>query len=435
MIGDKVQRGAAVLAAAITLSAFTGSASADTEVRILATGEAYGAAMKVAAEAYTAKTGVKIVIDQLPYGDAYNKQVLLSTAGSDEYDIMVVDCIWLPIFTKNGWVQPLEPLEAAAKTKVDWAGFVPGIVDAYDIYNGQHYAAPIDFFIELLAYRPDLFEKAGLGEAPKTWDEFRTYAEKLNGVESGVYGVSTMPGEQDGAYSEWTVRLAGLDLPPDSSQFVWDKSFKSMIAHNGNGQKALERWLEIQPFTAPGANEMGYAEATNAFMQGSAAMYVNWYAFFSDVENPATSKVAGKVAYALPPREKLEGPRRDYLGGFQIAIATHAPEPQAAYDFIAYVTSDEGQEAMLENGAPGAYRSYVYKDEKWLKRYPFLAPVADAEEMLPLTVEFAEYVEMQRVIYDQIFAAWAGQKSAADAMTAADADLNKLMTDLGYQKP
>ena len=180
---------------------------------------------------------------------------------------------------------------------------------------------------------------------------------------------------------------------------------------------------------------MGYAEATNAFMQGSAAMYVNWYAFFSDVENPATSKVAGKVAYALPPREKLEGPRRDYLGGFQIAIATHAPEPQAAYDFIAYVTSDEGQEAMLENGAPGAYRSYVYKDEKWLKRYPFLAPVADAEEMLPLTVEFAEYVEMQRVIYDQIFAAWAGQKSAADAMTAADADLNKLMTDLGYQKP
>lgn len=435
MIGKKNRRGVALLAAAITLSAYGNSAVADTEVRILATGEAYGAAMKVAAEAYTAKTGVKIVIDQLPYGDAYNKQVLLSTAGSDEYDIMVLDCIWLPIFTKNGWVQSLEPLESAAKTKIDWAGFVPGIVDAYDMYQGEHYAAPIDFFIELLAYRPDLFAKAGLAEAPKTWDEFRAYAEKLNAIEPGVYGVSTMPGEQDGAYSEWTVRLAGLDLPPDANQFVWDKSFKSMIAHNGNGQKALERWLEIQPFTAPGANEMGYAEATNAFMQGSAAMYVNWYAFFSDVENPATSKVAGKVAYALPPREKLEGPRRDYLGGFQIAIAKHAPQPQAAYDFIAYITSDEGQEAMLENGAPGAYRSYVYKDEKWLKRYPFLAPVAGAGEMLPLTADFAEYVEMQRVIYDQIFAAWVGSKNAADAMSAADADLNKLLTDLGYQKP
>lgn len=412
-----------------------GSTLAGTVIRILATGDAYGAAMKGAAEAYTAKTGVKVVIDQLPYGDAYNKQVLLSTAGSDEYDIMVVDCIWLPIFTKNGWVQPLEPLEAAAKNKIDWAGFVPGIVEAYDIFKGQHYAAPIDFFIELLAYRPDLFEKAGLTEAPKTWDEFRAYAEKLNQVETGVYAVATMPGEQDGAYSEWTVRLAGLDLPPNANQFVWDKSFRSMITHNGNGQKALERWLEIQPFTAPGANEMGYAEANNAFMQGSAAMYVNWYGFFSDVENPATSKVAGKVAYALPPRESIEGPRRDYLGGFEIAIATHAREPHAAYEFIAYVTSDEGQEAMLENGASGAYRSFVYKSDKWITRYPFLRPVADAEEMLPLTGDFAEYFEMQRVIYDQISATWVGSKSAADAMTAADADLNKLLIDLGYQKP
>jgi sorbitol/mannitol transport system substrate-binding protein len=404
------------------------------EVRIIATGEAYGAAMKFAAEAFTKKTGIKVTIDQLPYADAYNKEVLLGTAGSDEYDIMVLDCIWLPIFVKNKWVQSLEPLEAKAETKVDWPGFVKGIVDTYDVYGGERYAAPIDFFIEVLAYRPDLFSKAGLSAAPKTWDEFRTYAEKLNDPKSNVYGVSTMPGEQDGGYSEWTVRLAGLEMPPNANQFVWDKSFKSMIQYKGNGKKALDRWLEIKPFTAPGSNEMGYAEATNAFMQGNAAMYVDWYAFFSDVENPQTSKVAGQVQYVLPPRETLEGQRRDYLGGFQIAIATNAPDPDSAYQFIAFVTSDEGQEIMLENGAPGGYRSNVYSNEKWLKRYPFLAPIKDAEIFLPLTADFAEYVEMQRLIYNQLFAAWAGQKSSADAMADADQGLNKLMVDLGYQK-
>ena len=41
----------------------------------------------------------------------------------------------------------------AAKQKIDWNGFVPGIVDAYDRFNGQYYAAPIDFFIEVMAYR------------------------------------------------------------------------------------------------------------------------------------------------------------------------------------------------------------------------------------------------------------------------------------------
>lgn len=431
---DLLKSSAAVVGAFAATGATRRARAAEKEVRILATGEAYGAAMKVAAEAFGKKTGIKVTIDQLPYGDAYNKQVLLGTAGSDEYDIMVLDCIWLPIFMKNKWVQPLEPLEAKAASKIDWPGFVAGIVDTYDVYDGQHYAAPIDFFIEVTAYRPDLFEKAGLSGAPKTWDEFRAYAEKLNDASAGVYGVSTMPGEQDGGYSEWTVRLAGLDMPADANQFVWDKSFKSQVLYKDNGRKALDRWLEIKPFTSPGSNEMGYAEATNAFMQGNAAMYVNWYAFFSDVENPATSKVAGKVAYALPPREKLEGPRRDYLGGFQIAVATNAPEPDAAYQFIAYVTSDEAQEIMLENGAPGGYRSYVYKEEKWLKRYPFLAPIHDAEIFLPLTADFAEYVEMQRVVYDQLFATWAGKTSSTEAMTATDVALNKLMVDLGYQK-
>lgn len=89
---------------------------------------------------------------------------------------------------------------------------------------------------------------------------------------------------------------------------------------------------------------------------------------------------------------------------------------------------------MLENGAPGAYRNFVYGDEKWLARYPFLAPVKQAEVMVPLTSDFAEYVEMQRIIYDELFAAWAGNKSSEEAMVKADSGLNDLMKQLGYQK-
>lgn len=410
------------------------AAWAETEIRIITTGEPYANAMKAVADLYKEKTGVSVVIDQYPYSEAYNKQVLLGSSASDEYDMMVLDCIWLPLFVKNKWVQPLDPLEAKAGQKVDWSGFLPGIVDAYDRYDGQLFAAPIDFFIEVMAYRADLFEAAGLSEAPKTWDEFRDYAEKLNQPDKGIYGVVTMPGEQDAGYSEWTVRLASLKMPPNANQFVWDKDFKSALSFEDNGRKALDLWLDIKPFVAPGANEMGYAESTNAFMQGNGAMFINWYMTFSDVENPETSKVVGKVKYALPPRSTLDGKRQDYLGGFQLAISANAREPDEAYKFMAFVTSDEGQAAMLENGAPGAYRSFVYDDAKWLARYPFLAPVKNAEVMVPLTSDFAEYVEMQRIIYDELFAAWAGNKSSEEAMGKADAALNDLMKQLGYQK-
>lgn len=404
------------------------------ELRIIATGEPYGLGLKAAAAAFEAKTGVKVTVDQFPYADAYNKEVLLGTAGSDEYDLMVLDCIWVPIFVKNNWVQPFEPFEEKAQDKIEWDAFLPGIADAYDIVDGKHWAAPIDFFIEVMAYRPDLFEKAGLKEPPKTWDEFKAYAEKLNDPQNGVYGVATMPGEQDGGYSEWTVRLASQPMPPNSAQFVWDNDFKPMLLNEGSGKKALDRWLEIKPFTAPGANEMGYAEATNAYMQGNAAMYVNWFGFFPDIENPETSKVAGKVDYALPPVENLDAPRNDYLGGFQISIAANAPKPDLAYRFISFVTSHEGQELMLEAGASGAYRTDVYSNQKWLDKYPFLKPVRDVKTMVPLTSGLAEYVEMQRTVYDQLFAAWVGKIDSQTAINHANDGLNELMKSLGYQK-
>lgn len=428
------RRRVAALLGATMLAGVARPSRAATEIRVIATGEPYSNAMKAAAKVFSERTGIAVTIDQYPYSEAYNKEVLLGTSESDEYDIMILDCIWLPLFVKNKWVQPFDPLEAKAKQKVDWTGFLPGIVDAYDRHDNQYFAAPIDFFIEVMAYRADLFDKAGLTQAPKTWDEFKAHAEKLNQPDSGVYGVVTMPGEQDAGYSEWTVRLASLAMPPESNQFVWDKSFKSMLLKDGNGQRAMDLWLDIKPFVAPGANEMGYAEATNAFMQGNGGMFINWYMTFSDVENPATSKVAGKVKYALPPRSSLDGPRHDYLGGFQATISAKAKQPLEAYEFIAFLTSDEGQNIMLENGAPGAYRTFVYDDQKWLARYPFLAPVKEAQTMVPLTSDFAEYVEMQRIIYDELFAAWTGKKSSTDAMATADASLNKLLQSLGYQK-
>jgi sorbitol/mannitol transport system substrate-binding protein len=60
--------------------------------------------------------------------------------------------------------------------------------------------------------------------------------------------------------------------------------------------------------------------------------------------------------------------------------------------------------------------------------------VADAEELIPLTSDFAEYVEMQRFVYDELFAAWVGKKTSAEAMKAAEANLEKLFKELKYAK-
>jgi len=157
-----------------------------------------------------------------------------------------------------------------------------------------------------------------------------------------------------------TVRLASLPMPPDANQFVWDKSFKSALTHEDNGRQALDLWLDIKPFVAPGANEMGYAESTNAFMQGNGAMFINWYMTFSDVENPETSKVVGKVKYALPPRNTLEGDRHDYLGDGELGdagCAVFLSEPRF-----------EGLPCLLETPRPDGLAADLERCRKLRKR-------------------------------------------------------------------
>ena len=61
-------------------------------------------------------------------------------------------------------------------------------------------------------------------------------------------------------------------------------------------------------------------------------------------------------------------------------------------------------------------------------------PVKEAGALVPLTSDFAEYVEMQRLVYDEVFAAWVGERTSAEAIATADSSLAKLFKDLGYAK-
>ena len=87
---NRLHRAVVGAIAALVISTATSFAAwGDTEVRVIATGEPYGAAMKKAAEIYKQRTGVTVTVDQYPYSEAYNKEALLGSSASDEYDIMV----------------------------------------------------------------------------------------------------------------------------------------------------------------------------------------------------------------------------------------------------------------------------------------------------------------------------------------------------------
>jgi sorbitol/mannitol transport system substrate-binding protein len=109
---------------------------------------------------------------------------------------------------------------------------------------------------------------------------------------------------------------------------------------------------------------------------------------FSDVENPETSKVVGRSNARCRRAARWTASATDYLGGFQIAIAANAPQ-RGGHDFIAFLTSDEGQAIMLDNGAPDCLSRRSLQRREVAGALSVPAPVKDAEVLLPLTSDFA----------------------------------------------
>ncbi|MEK6295029.1 MAG: extracellular solute-binding protein, partial [Paraburkholderia tropica] len=67
-------------------------------------------------------------------------------------------------WAKNGWNEQYASVKEAST------------------YKGKQYAAPLGYDAYGFFYRKDLFQKAGIKEEPKTWDEFLDACKKLKAV-------------------------------------------------------------------------------------------------------------------------------------------------------------------------------------------------------------------------------------------------------------
>jgi multiple sugar transport system substrate-binding protein len=117
-------------------------------------------AMRFAAAQYEKETGVKVQMDTIPAGKAYQK-VQTSIKGGNPYDIATL--IFLGDVLILADEKKLVPLNDIIK-KYDWG---PRILFPMD---GNNYWYPYDYNFCWINYRMDLYKKAGLKE-PKNWQQ------------------------------------------------------------------------------------------------------------------------------------------------------------------------------------------------------------------------------------------------------------------------
>jgi multiple sugar transport system substrate-binding protein len=146
-------------------------------------------------------------------------------------------------------------------------------------------------------------------------------------------------------------------------------------------------------------------ESREVFLQGHAVFHRNWPETWKIANDPARSKIAGKVGLAPLPR--FEGGRSvSTLGGWQLAIAAHSQRKDAARALVRYLTSFDVQKRLTLETSHGPSLPAVMDDPDVLAKFPHFAELKRvflAAEPRPRSPDYAELSDrLQQDLYAKL---------------------------------
>jgi multiple sugar transport system substrate-binding protein len=382
-----------------------------------------GDALKQAALDYESKTGIHINIAEFPYGSLFEKELIDLSARSGAYDLVMLDDPWFPKFAHL--LVDLAPLLQNKGLKGPDEDFVQTSIALCRVPGNTEglYALPYVGNSQLLFYRKDLFTKHNL-KAPATWDDALAAAkfiseQETNGAPGGgkVYGYVMRAAQGNAAVA---------DFMPIFWAFggeMFDANYQPNV-NSAEGIAALKFMLELGKYSPPGYASFNADEVGAHLLQGTAAISINWPAWISSFNDPAKSKVIGKMEFATLPGAKNTG--RAEIGNWLIAIPRDAKNQDAAFEFLLWATSAEQMKLSALRGNPPTRKS-LFQDPELLAKFPaYPAQLRSLESSRPRP-RTRHWNEIENVFGIYLSKANSGELSAEDAMNQANVEIAKIL--------
>jgi multiple sugar transport system substrate-binding protein len=329
----------------------------------------YDAMLKLLPE-FTKETGIKVEVDKLAVPRMKDKQLLEMAKAQGDYDLICYVVMWKGEYVKKGLIRELEPFfknAALADPNYDMKDIVPGYLENMGLVGGPKgylagpgaklYGLPYGAETSILAYRRDIFAKHNL-KAPETYAQMQALLPILKQKE----GIGAMTSR--GQAGHQCVHAWLLHLNPLGGK-VFDANWKPVF-NSPQGVQALKLLKEISDTGPAGIPSYGQGEMMTAFLQGQASMYLDATVIFGPVNDPARSKIAGKVSYVAHPK----GVRySSQSGGLGLAIPKNAKNADAGFLLMQWLTSKAQDVAVCKLGG-GPTRNSTMVNADLVRQYP-----------------------------------------------------------------
>jgi multiple sugar transport system substrate-binding protein len=351
----------AMLALTYLFTACNRGGTGQTELTIAVPSGVEGDGLKAAAKDYEAERGVKITISEFPYASLFEKELVDLANRTGAYDIIVLDDPWFPRFTSGEqYLAELEPLYQKRGLTGPDEDFVKTSLALcrHPYETGQLLALPYVGNSQIYFYRQDLFEKYKL-PLPERWSDVLAAARVIMEKEK-IHGYVMRGAQGNPVVSDF------LPLFWAFGAEMFDAAGKPTV-NSPEGIAALKFMLELGQVTPPGYVSFNADEVAAHLMQGTAAQAINWPAWIPALNDPAKTKVPGKVAVTTLPGEKRPGQAE--IGNWLLAIPKAARNPEASFDFLLWATSAAELRKSALRGNPPTRRS-VFNDPELQAKYP-----------------------------------------------------------------
>jgi sorbitol/mannitol transport system substrate-binding protein len=361
--------GAAALAPTLAACAPTSSGGAKTTITIANVANPLTTTLEQYTKSVFEKANPDLEINFLTLPETELRQRVTRdvSTGAGEFDAVVIGPYEVAVWSKNGWLEPLEEM-AASDDAYDLDDLMP-MTRSYLSADDLLYGSPIYGESACLMYRKDLTEAAGLiiPDAP-TWTEVLALARELNGqsIDGKTLTGTTMRGIAGEILTPLLPMVStygGRILAPDWAPTLLEEPTLTAIT---------DYVTLLQQTGQPGVATAGYTESLASMSQGQSALWIDSTVAGATLEDPSQSTVAGKLGYALAPH--LES---DFGGNFwswALSILSSSKQKEAAWRYISWATSLDYLKLVAEDtgwtSVPPGTRKSLYEIPEYVEATP-----------------------------------------------------------------
>ncbi|MFH8447147.1 extracellular solute-binding protein [Streptomyces sp. NPDC018026] len=334
-------------------------------------------------------------------------QAALKADGTDGPDVIEVGNTQVPQYAEGGRLQDL-----TLESMRDWGirDWLPGLAEPGQ-WMSQQFGIPWYAANRVVIYRKDLFEQAGVGEPPRTREEWLTATEKLD--KNGGQGIY-LAGQDWYTLSGFIWDEGGELATQEGDGGVWTGSLDSAAALRG-----MDFYRELQALgDGPVDADEEHPPQAGVFAKGQVAQIIAVPGQAQSIlrENP---ELKGRIGFFPVPGKSADKPGAVFTGGSDLVVPKNTDQEDGARAVVEALVSTKWNTDLARTMNYVPNKKSLAKDVSGEEGIEAMAAGAAQGRATPGTPRWGA-VEADNPIKEYMTNVLKGAKAKSEAQKASD---------------